>query len=129
MAKPFWQPRLKASCGRRSARNRVVSSPRRPNGFAEAVLSWGLLIEVGLHSVPILVAPGLFDLRNQVLRNAPMYQHQLRPTIRRWLQRNRCHREDALGELAVAPGLNDASPVDQVDGDPDDIALTERGPP
>src|SRR3954465_1498031 len=64
----------------------------------------GLAIEVGLDSGPVLIAPGLFGLGDQVLRNAAMRQHELRPTICCWRQRDRGHREDALGECAVAPG-------------------------
>src|SRR3954466_13265131 len=77
----------------------------------------GLAIEVGLDSGPVLIAPGLFGLGDQVLRNAAMRQHELRPTICCWRQRDRGHREDALGECAVAPGLNDAPSGDEVDID------------
>src|SRR5690242_3760768 len=87
--------------------------------------SSGLLIKICLHSVPILIAPRLFGLRNQILRNTPMYEHQLRPTIGRSLQRDRCHREDAFGESAVSPSLNDASSRNEVDVDSGDIALTD----
>src|SRR5438132_6279671 len=89
----------------------------------------GPAIEVGLDSGPILVAPGLFGLRDQDLRNAAMHQHEFRSTIRRWRQCDRGHREDALGESAVAPGLNDASPGDEVDVDPGDITLTDGESP
>src|ERR1700738_2077525 len=54
-----------------------------------------------------------------------MPQHGFSSTIRRCRQCDRGHREDALGESAGAPGLNDASPGDEVDVDPGDITLTE----
>src|SRR3954463_16497020 len=82
-----------------------------------------LAVEVGPDPRPVLIAPGLFGLGDQVLRNAAMRQHELRPTICCWRQRDRGHREDALGECAVAPGLNDAPSGDEVDIDPGDVAF------
>src|SRR6266498_3724329 len=60
----------------------------------------GLAIEVGFDPGPILIAPRLFGLGDQVLRDAAMRQNELRATIRRWCQRDRGHREDAFGESA-----------------------------
>src|SRR5258708_10123253 len=72
-------------------------------------------IEVGLDPGPNLIAPGLFGLRDQVLRNAAMRQHELRPAIGRRCQRDRGHREDAFGESAGAPRLNDSLRPDEID--------------
>ena len=85
----------------------------------------GLAFQAGFDFRPVLIAPRLFGLRDQILRDAAMDQHELRPAIRRWRQRDRGHREDALGKAAVAPGLNDASPGDQVDVDSRDIVLVD----
>src|SRR3954452_22528728 len=54
-----------------------------------------------------------------------MGQHELRATITRRRQRDRGHREDAFGESAMAPRLNDASYGDEVDVDPADVTLTD----
>ncbi len=47
--------------------------------------------------IGLVIAPGLFGLGDQVLRNAAMRQHEFRPAIRRRCQRDRGHREDAHG--------------------------------
>src|SRR5947199_4135684 len=101
---------------------RISAGSKKPRSPLHRLLhlTW-LAIEILLHPRPILFAPGLFGLGDQVFGDTAMRQHELRTAIRRRCQRYRGHRKDAFGESTVAPCLNDAPAGDEIDVDPGDI--------